>query len=131
MCHREEGKSSRELFEQVRVNAPFLGGIWDFAWVLRPLNPGKRHSLLHVSETGRRWFPRARALETVICPFPNFSSCAFVDGAFAGTWFFRDPPQGVFPREDLSSVVHVYINSIRALPDPDPVSFAALQRMVV
>ena len=29
-CHREEGKSSRELFEKVRVNAPLFGvsGFW-------------------------------------------------------------------------------------------------------
>ena len=35
--HREEGKSSRERFEKVRVNAPFFGisGFWVGFWACR------------------------------------------------------------------------------------------------
>ena len=36
-CHREEGKSSRELFEKVRVNVVFFGSSL-FGWVFGPLN---------------------------------------------------------------------------------------------
>ena len=35
--HRDEGKSSREFFEKVRVNAVFFLVFWDYGWVFGPL----------------------------------------------------------------------------------------------
>ena len=41
-CRREEGKSSRELFDQVRVNSVFFLVFQDFGWVFGPLIIGVR-----------------------------------------------------------------------------------------
>ena len=39
-CHREEGKSLRDFFERVRVDATFCFGMSGFGWVIGPLIVG-------------------------------------------------------------------------------------------
>ena len=57
-CHREEGESSRELFEKVRVNTAFFLVFRDFGWVFGPLylpNPMLPHSLAEPWHVQRRY----------------------------------------------------------------------------
>ena len=42
-CHRKAGKSSRELFEKVRVNAVIFWYFGILGWVFRPLNEASRY----------------------------------------------------------------------------------------
>ena len=82
-CFREEGKSSRELFEKVRVNAVFVWyfGFWVGLWASKVLSSKNRKN----DETLGQWKIYPKSLGSVF-------SRAGIDAALVKAIFFAGAP---------------------------------------